>query len=126
MRHRLALLLVALLPALIVPAGSLRFCLCESAPTAPECCCKTKCCDEEGDTGVRIAAVASCSGCQELTTPQRSASDVGKDSGKQLLPRLALLPLTFRALTVPARVAPMALPPLPLGLAPALAPPLRI
>jgi hypothetical protein len=125
MRHRLALLLVALLPALIVPAGSLRFCLCESAPTAPECCCKAKCCDE-GDAGVRIAAVDRCSGCQELTTPQRNASDVGNDSGKHTLPRLALLASTFRPLALPARVVAMTLPPLPVPLAPALAPPLRI
>jgi hypothetical protein len=125
MRHRLTLLLVALLPALIAPAGTLRFCLCDSQPTAPECCCKTKCCDDM-DRGARIAAVSHCPGCQELTTPKRNAAEVSKDASKQILPRLALTTSTLRAFVLPVVAVPAATQNLPRGLSPTLAPPLRI
>jgi hypothetical protein len=125
MCYRFTLLLVALLPALIAPGGTLRFCLCDSVPTAPECCCKAKCCDDV-DRGARIAAVSHCPGCQELTTPKRNAAEVSKDASKQILPRLALLTSTLRAFAVPAAAFPAAAPDLPRGLSPTLAPPLRI
>jgi hypothetical protein len=124
MRHRLSLLLLALLPALIVPAGTLRFCLCDTSPGAPECCCKTQC-DEGDGSGPRLNTISSCSGCQVLTTPKRTA-DVIKETRSQTLSQLALVTLGERSYTMPASLLVAPTPHPSLRLSPTISPPLRI
>ena len=78
MRLRVLAVLIALLPALLVPGG-LRFCLCLCACAAEESRVTSSCCApaEPDDAGVPVVA-ATCADCAPIQTTGAETREISK------------------------------------------------